>query len=35
MKIELKNLSKWIYFTEGCVCIDIKTNNIIAIMKIK
>jgi hypothetical protein len=33
--MELTSISKWIYFTEGYVCIDIKTNNIIALMKIK
>jgi hypothetical protein len=33
--MELTNISKWIYFTDVCVCIDMKTNNIIALMKIK
>lgn len=33
--MELTNISKWLYFTDVWVCININTNNIIALMKIK
>jgi len=33
--MELTNISKWLRFTDVCVCINVNTNNIIALMKIK
>lgn len=33
--MKLTNISKWLRFTDGWVCINVNTNNIIALMKIK